>query len=124
MTITFHGEERVMRKLRQLARKEGERIGPALRNRAKSVLSASQGRVPVDTGALKASGRVGNVRGKGEDTEVSVRYGPTLTGSSHGRVFYAGIVHELENKYLEAPLLEAAATLLQDLKKDLDVERL
>jgi hypothetical protein len=89
---------------------EGVRIAAkALRHEAQEAFAHSQDEVPVDTGALKASGRVrpeSGVYNRGNDVYVELTYGGTA-------VEYGVYVHEnLEAfhphgkaKYLEDPMV-------------------
>lgn len=108
MKVIFPDLERLQRALAQSG-PEGARVAAkALRNEAQEAMAHSQDEVPVDTGALKASGRVRPDTGvyNGPDgVFVELTYGGTGTE-------YAIYVHEnLEAhhphgkaKYLEDPM--------------------
>ena len=108
MKIVFPDLDRIQRALIQ-AGPEGVKVAArALRNEAQEAFAVSQDEVPVDTGALKASGRVRPETGvfeRGNEVSVELTYGGTATE-------YSIYVHEnLESyhphgkaKYLEDPM--------------------
>lgn len=84
----------------------------ALREHGETVMAASKRLVPVDTGALRASGRVSPVTQVGRSLMVVLSYGGPAAP-------YALAVHERPDqwhdpptqwKYLEQPMLELART--------------
>jgi hypothetical protein len=89
---------------------EGVKVAArALRNEAQEAFAASQDEVPVDTSALKQSGRIRPEVGvfeRGDEVYVELSYGSTA-------VDYAAAVHERldayhahgKSKYLEGPML-------------------
>jgi hypothetical protein len=109
MKVIFPDLERIQRAL-AASGPEGVKVAAkALRNEAQEAFAHSQDEVPVDTGALKASGRVrpdSGVFSRGNDVYVEITYGGTA-------VDYGVYVHEnLESnhphgkaKYLEDPMM-------------------
>lgn len=109
MKVIFPDLERIQRAI-TASGPEGVKVAArALRNEAQEAFAASQDEVPVDTGALKASGRVrpeSGVYSRGNDVYVELTYGGTA-------VDYGVYVHEnLEAfhphgkaKYLEDPMV-------------------
>lgn len=109
MKVVFPDLERIQRALAESG-PEGVKIAArALKNEAQEAMAVSQDEVPVDTGALKASGRVLPETGvfeRGNEVYVQLVYGGTA-------VEYASVVHEnLEAyhphgkaKYLEDPMV-------------------
>ena len=112
MKVIFKDLDRIQQALAQSG-VEGVKIAArALRNEAQEAFAVSQVEVPVDTGALKASGRVRPETGvfeRGNEVYVELTYGGTATE-------YAIPVHEnLEAnhphgkaKYLEDPMVRQA----------------
>jgi hypothetical protein len=107
--VKFDNLERITVALAATGKEGAREAARALRHEAQEVLTQSLDEVPVDTGALKASGRVNPASGvilSGENIMVEVVFGSTATS-------YAIPVHEnLEAhhphgkaKYLEGPLL-------------------
>lgn len=109
MKVIFPDLERIQRAI-TASGPEGVKVAArALRNEAQEAFAASQDEVPVDTGALKASGRVrpeSGVYSRGNDVYVEITYGGTA-------IDYGVYVHEnLEAnhphgkaKYLEDPMV-------------------
>lgn len=111
-SIEFPDLERLQRALARSGAEGAKMAAKALRNEAQEVLAKSRDLVPVDTGALKASGRVRpevGVYEVGGSMEVQITYGGTA-------VDYAVYVHENlfsnhvhgQSKYLEIPLIQQA----------------
>lgn len=103
--------------MREMAREVPERAGKALHDEAESVLAASQVIVPVETGALKETGRVTEVETDNGAIAVAVTYGDEA-------VQYAAAVHESESpgaKYLERPLRDAVGDMARRLADRLKV---
>lgn len=109
MKVIFPDLERIQRAL-AASGPEGVKVAArALRNEAQEAFAHSQDEVPVDTGALKASGRVrpeSGVFSRGNEVYVELTYGGAATE-------YSIYVHEnLEAnhphgkaKYLEDPMV-------------------
>lgn len=100
--IEVVGVERIMRRFGRLPQVALDAVARATNDVAKDVFTESQHRVPVDTGNLKASGRVTPKR-DGSSVTAELSYGGTAAA-------YAVIVHETHrsrSKYLEGPAREA-----------------
>ena len=108
MEVIFPDLERIQRAIIASGPAGVKAAARALRSEAQDAFAISQDEVPVDTGALKASGRVRpevGVYERGNELSVELTYGGTA-------MEYAIIVHEnLESfhphgkaKYLEDPM--------------------
>ena len=108
MKIIFPDLERIQKALAESGQAGAKVAAMALRSEAQDAFAASQDEVPVDTGALKASGRVRPETGvftRAGEVYVELTYGGTATE-------YSIYVHEnLEAnhphgkaKYLEDPM--------------------
>jgi hypothetical protein len=110
ISVEFTDLDRLVKAL-AASGKEGARVAAqALRHEAQEAFAKSQDLVPVDTGALKKSGRIipeTGVSTSGNEVYVTLSYGSTAAD-------YAVYVHEnLESahphgtaKYLEIPLTQ------------------
>ena len=108
MKIYFPDLDRIQKALAQSG-PEGVKVAArALRNEAQEAFAASQDEVPVDTGALKASGRVRPETGvyeSGDEVYVEITYGGTATEYSIYVHENLGAFHPHgKAKYLEDPL--------------------
>ena len=112
MKVVFKDLERIQRALAESGAAGVKVAARALRNEAQEAFAESQMEVPVDTGALKASGRVRPEAGvfeRGNEVYVELTYGGTGTE-------YAIPVHESleanhphgKAKYLEDPMVRQA----------------
>jgi len=112
MKVIFKDLERIQRALAESGAAGVKVAARALRNEAQEAFAVSQDEVPVDTGVLKASGRVRPETGvfeRGNEVYVELTYGGAGTE-------YAIPVHEnLEAhhphgkaKYLEDPMVRQA----------------
>ncbi len=107
--LTLIGDEQLQAKLRSYPALAIQALRRGLDEEAHDALAASRGEVPVDTGRLRDSGKVGPVSGSGAFVEVSFGYDAE----------YALIVHEDMNnhhpdgnaKFLEGPALGRALGL-------------
>lgn len=108
--VEFTNLDRVQRAIIASGAQGAKAAAKALRNEAQEVLARARDLVPVDTGALKASGRVRPETGVYDNNrtmEVLVTFGATAVG-------YAVFVHENlgayhvvgQAKYLEIPLIQ------------------
>ena len=108
MKVIFPDLARIQKALAESGPAGAKVAARALRNEAQEAFAVSQDEVPVDTGALKASGRVrpeSGVYNRGNEVYVELTYGGTATE-------YSIYVHEnLEAnhphgkaKYLEDPM--------------------
>lgn len=109
------------RLLRTISKKVGKvpkKAGRALRSVGELWMTESKRRVPVMTGALRASGHVTGPMPKGKSIEVILAYGGVAAP-------YAVIVHENPKakhkvgqwKYLESVVVENGPTLAKQVKK-------
>lgn len=105
MTVRIHGVDIAQSEILKLLVQTPRRFGRALRVSGEIIMAQSKSNfVPVDTGALKSSGRVGRLQQRGTVLTVALRFG----GASSG---YALEVHETNKnyhggrvwKYLETP---------------------
>lgn len=87
MPIIITGIERTLRALGSAAENDGRKIAGVLDQSAQMIYKRSQKYVPVDTEALKKSGRVTNNGKKGFGARSAVEYGGP--GAPH-----AMVVHE------------------------------
>jgi hypothetical protein len=105
----LRGVSEMRAKLRQIAAKFPDRVGAAIYQEAQIEMTESKRRVPVDTGVLRASGRVSEPERSGRNISVMLSYG----GAAED---YAIYVHENleafhrvgQAKYLESVLDESA----------------
>jgi hypothetical protein len=114
LDIKVDGLADLNRALTALSHTTNQSIGQALREEAEIEMTESKRRVPVDTGALRGSGRVVGPIDEGGDSLVRMEFGDAAAP-------YALYVHEdLEAfhkvgqaKYLESVLVESAPHLAQ-----------
>ena len=112
ITLQIDGLEQLQRRLNELAQGLGAEVGNALRAEAEIEMTESKRRVPVLTGALRASGHVMGPTWRGRDVTVELKFGGPAAP-------YAVAVHEGvdvfhkngEAKFLERPLMESAPHL-------------
>ncbi len=111
VSIKVEGVSALLRKTRALPRIVRQAAIEAQRDEAEAVMERSKAEfVPIDSGALRDTGRVEEVEGTADGFWVSMAYGSE-------EVDYALPVHERldvhhphgQAKYLEVPALEAAA---------------
>lgn len=109
MKVIFPDLHRIQEALAKSGPEGAKVAARALRHEAQEAFAHSQDEVPVDTGALKASGRVrpeSGVYNRGNDVYVELTYGGTGTE-------YAIYVHEDpeanhphgKSKFLEDPMV-------------------
>ena len=110
MSVTWTGVDNAVRMLRTLRQATPRMVGGALYREGERIMTVSKTLVPVDTGVLRASGHVKQPEyGSGRVTVV-LGYGGAAAA-------YARVQHERTDfhhtvgqaKYLEQPVLEAAA---------------
>lgn len=98
----------------------------AVNSAAKKVLDKAQEKVPVDTGALRSSGRFDPKWGDDDELAVSiVSYGSRGVGRHNTpTAVYAPIVHELRSdknpesyKWLEKALLESGEDFREEVRR-------
>ena len=112
------GVDELMRTFDRLAKNVPGQASGALGGRATAILEESNELVPVDTGELKGSGSVTDVKRRGDVVEVVVQY----------EADHAAFVHEDPDashpqgqaKFLEQPALQ---TTLRDFAKGIDVKK-
>jgi hypothetical protein len=101
MKILIENAETVLRASGKARERDAIAIAAGLTKCANIVLRKSRGYVPVETGALKSTGRV-DTEGVGLGASATVSYGgPSPSGPTN--VFYALIVHEDLTKTHEPP---------------------
>lgn len=104
MSFALRGDREMAQRLRRSFKQYPKAAGEALQSEAESILAASQVVVPVETGALKETGRVTQAEIAGGEIAVAVTYGDES-------VQYAAAAHETADgaahKYLERPLRSA-----------------
>ncbi len=87
VSMQVTGVSETLRGMRQLVKKDSIKVSDGLKKAAQMVLDKSQKYVPVDTSALKATGRIESNEKAGLAAEATVSYGSEL-------VRYALWVHE------------------------------
>lgn len=112
MPIRITGLQGTLRAVGKAKEKTSKTIAEGLRTAAETLLKESQKLVPVDTGALKASGRV-EVSGTAMGARAQVVYGggvvidisqePDPAGTTFRTVDYAYVVHERLDVYHRPP---------------------
>lgn len=122
LRIDFKGQAELMEALSRLASKVPGVMSAALRAEAEIEMTEAKARTPVDTGALRGSGRVVgpdiDVSGGTPDVTVKLQFG-------NASVDYAVPVHENldvfhptgQAKYLESVLVESAPHLAARIAK-------
>lgn len=91
--FTLRGQDAMASKLRALAAQFDQQLDRALREEAEQIMRRSKEEfVPVNLGALRGSGKVGNVRRKGKELEVNLTFGDASAP-------YALAVHEHPSKH-------------------------
>lgn len=111
--VRFRGVASLSAKFTRLKPQVGDTARGIVNETAELVFTDSQRDVPVDTGNLKASGRIEPA--EGSEILARVSYGGTAAE-------YALAVHEThasKSKFLEAPARERHAQFMQDLRKAL-----
>lgn len=113
--------ENVFRALEKTKNNDGRNIRIALTRCAEIVLARSQGYVPVDTGRLKASGKVVSNTSQGLHTRVAVVYEAPYAIYVHERT---DIPHKPPTcaKYLERAARELRGTCMSLVRRQLQVE--
>jgi len=114
------GIPEVQQRLQLLAQQALFLGGIALQQEAEAILEASQPLVPVDTGSLRASGKVDDFSINGQVAQAGVRYGGTVGVMGRVPERYAYIVHQRtdvhhpigEHHYLSKPLFAATSGML------------
>ncbi len=139
-TRVLEGEEELMRNLSRIVRKQPQVAARALKKRGDAVMARSQELVPDDPRTqgkdLKASGKTNDAVIGPSKVSVTMHYGANSRAGA-----YVIPVHEYPAKrpapwqgasvsfsrggpkFLERAVLEEAPRLLQELAKDLNVDR-
>jgi hypothetical protein len=115
ISMRMLGAQKVARAIRNRQERLEENLVQVVNDANERIFSESQRRVPVDTGNLKASGRMTPARA-GSPT-ASTTYGGTAAA-------YAAIVHEIhptKNNYLVGPAREIEAELARDARNAVKV---
>jgi hypothetical protein len=134
MSIDLYGSEDLLEKFARMGRDSTAVVGRVLYNYANDVFNRSQYLVPVDTGALRSSGRVEAPVLEGFAVVVSIKYGgaaapyalwvhevpPPEEAASGERTAYH--LPPTQWKYLEQPLLDTIEDFKVEFRKT--VERL
>ena len=108
ITARLRGSRELRRELKRRGRQAPKALARALFQEAEQIMSVSKRLVPVDTGALRASGHVQLPVIRGKKVKVVLGYGGAAAP-------YAVFVHEKQArhnpptqwKYLEKPLFQA-----------------
>lgn len=118
-TFTLEGDEEMADKLRRLFPIYQEAAAEGMQTWADDVISTSQrDYVPVDTGALKASGHSSDATITDSGIEVEVGYSQSYAGPVHERM---NVRHEVgQAKYLEIPLILKSGELLPRVAQAMD----
>jgi hypothetical protein len=101
--VTLKGMKELKKRLNTLGNLQQRVISGVLQEEAQAILNASQGIVPVDTGALKASGKVSEVVSESGALSINVSYGSDEVGYAQ----YVHEIHKTQPKFLERPLRAA-----------------
>ena len=113
-------------RLLNLIRALPDEIEKAMKDEGDQILLVAQGRCPVDTGALRDSGKVGDVVKDGFQTTVQVSFGDP-------EPYYAIFVHEDldakhpnggQAKFLESAVQEATPGMSVRVGERIKIERL
>ena len=114
-TLEIVGDEAVMRRLSELAVAYQKVVKVEMKKEGVEILEEAQNRVPVDSGALRRSGKIADGDENGSYT-VAIGFGdPTVTNADGDPTSdYARYQHEThlsKAKFLEAPYFERIGTL-------------
>ena len=118
ITARLTGVRALQKELKRQGRKAQKALARALLAEGEQIMAKSKRLVPVDTGALRASGHVQLPVIRGKNVKVTLGYGGAA-------VPYAVFVHEkqarhnapTQNKYLEQPFNEAIPGMANRLAK-------
>lgn len=119
VSIKIEGVELVEKGINKTRSQLEKGFERGMKEAGRLLLRESQKIVPVDTGALRASGRVRS-EGKGVDIEVIVSYS----------TWYAIYVHEIlwyyhkpptQAKFLETPFRRLKSRLIDIIKKEINI---
>ena len=118
MTLEIEGFDQLQRTLGRIADNVPKQAARGLGDRADSILKASNRLVPIETGELRDSGSVVDVKRRGDVIEATVEY----------TADHAAPVHEDldarhpagQAKFLQEPFLQ---TTLKDLARGIDLKK-
>jgi hypothetical protein len=122
--FTFTGMDEVRQRLQTIGAELLPLAGIAIQQEADAILEASQPLVPVDTGALKASGLVGDLQQDAQTVSIMISYGGPGEGFERTPSQYAITVHEDttmrhprggQSHFLSQPVFEATQGMLDRL---------
>jgi hypothetical protein len=122
--LTVTGIPELTQKLQQFAAEVPPLLAIALQQEADAILAASQPLVPVDTGALVASGTVLDAQLAGAVASVEITYGGSGAGFARAPELYAIQVHfdtamrhphGGQAFFLQQPFFEATAGMAERL---------
>ena len=119
------GLNEMLSTLRKIAEKFPDKVAEAIYQEAQIEMTESKRRVPVDTGVLRASGRVAELERKGRHISVTLSYG----GAAEA---YAIVQHERldyfhkhgQAKFLESVLNESRPHMAARIAKRIDLNKL
>lgn len=118
-SVTITGVPEMQQRLQEISALVVPILGLALQQEADTILEVSQTLVPVDTGALKRSGLVGDVQLAGPQASVDITYGggPEDVQYAVYVEFDVTMNHPRGGQahYLGEPFRAATATLLANL---------
>lgn len=119
--IIIKGEEEMLAKLQEIARKYPKKIGASIYRQAEKIMTKSKRDfVPVDTGALRSTGMVEGPETKGKNIKVTLSYGGPAAPYATDQHEELSYVHTVGGpKYLERPLNEAVPKIAAEIAKDL-----
>lgn len=108
--VTITGLDAALRDVRATRAELLPALGRAMREEAKPAFDRSQGLVPVDTGELRASGRLHEPEVRGGSVSVELSYGGPGTEYAERQHEDLSIRHApgKSAKFLEVPFLETA----------------
>lgn len=123
--VTVVGMEKLRARLAAMAKRIPNEVARALFAEAQVEMTEAKRRVPVDTGALRASGHVGNPQVVWRDITVRLAFGGPAAP-------YAIKVHEDlsayhktgQAKFLESVILESAPYMAKRVAKRIELTRL
>lgn len=123
--IKLEGWEQLKKKILLAAKAMPDHVAQALTEEAEIEMKEAKRRTPVDTGTLRASGRVGKPEFTGTNVSVPMTFGGAASA-------YALIVHEDldawhpvgQAKFLESTLAESAPHMAARVAKRLNIEEL
>jgi hypothetical protein len=116
IAVEMYGQKDLLHKLARMGRDSTAVVGRVMYAYANDVFNRSQYLVPVDTGALRSSGRVEEPVYSGGQVVIAIKYGGAAApyalyvhevpppGDGEGRTAYH--LPPTQWKYLEQPLLE------------------